>query len=102
MLEFAGPVLEVDVKRMREIDSFGVDKSSAVTANVSVVPVFRKAQASEVFFHGRVSIPQDRGAVEPCIAGSVLIDGHCHEAQGYKGCCDGLQVVLHQIGVTTR
>ena len=86
---------------MSVLESFGVNKSSAVTANVVVVPVFRKAQTSQTFFH-RVFSAEDRGAFEPRIAGSVLIYGHCPEAQGYKDCCDGLQVVLHQIGVTSR
>mgnify|MGYP001315601613 CR=1 FL=1 len=86
---------------MSVLESFGVNKSSAVTANVVVVP-FRKAQISQGFFHGRALIAEDRGAFEPRIAGSVLIDCHCPEAQGYKDCCDGLQVVLHQIGVTSR
>ena len=48
VLELAGPVLDVHVKRPRQTDWWGVEERSAVSPNVVVVPVFRKPQTGEV------------------------------------------------------
>ena len=82
--------------------SWGVEERSAVTANVLVVPVFGKPQTSEVSFHIlALGVAEDLGAGEPRTAGSVLIDGHCPQAQSDKDRCNGLQVFLHEFGVNS-
>ena len=100
--ERGGPVLDIHVERPRECHVRGVQERSAITANVVVLPVFWKPQTSQVSFDVLAFFAKDLGAGEPRIAGSVLIDGHCREAQGDNCRCDGLQVVLpvHSESVT--
>ena len=76
VLKLAGPVLDVDVKRPRKIDCWGVDECSAVAADIAVVPVFWKPQPGNCFFHF-YAVPVNVRAVEAGVAGSVLINSDC-------------------------
>ena len=56
------------------------EECSAVSADVSVVPGLREPQPFEVFLHS-FAVAEDVSAVETRIAGSVLINGYCSDAQ---------------------